>query len=248
MHTAIHLTVAQSKRLIAKGIAAHPQVRQAMTTGIVAVAQGTTNGYVAEELLGRPIDKTRFVTGRTVPDNYSGPRPSSELTGFVFRNGESIESKAVDVIDDMRAGDVFIKGANALNYDLGQAGVLIGHPTGGTVDAILGRIVARRIRLIHPVGLEKNIPGDLHDAAALQKDPEGGKGPTLWVTPGEIFTEIEAFAVLTEVLAVPTAAGGIGGAEGAIWFDLHGNSALLDRATALVASLRDEPPFIPVDG
>ena len=40
------LTVAESKRLIAKGVAALPQVQRAMKEGIVAVAPGTTNGYV----------------------------------------------------------------------------------------------------------------------------------------------------------------------------------------------------------
>ena len=55
MKMTVTLTVAESKRLIAKGVAAHPAVRQALENGLVAIAKGTTNGYVAEEILGQQI-------------------------------------------------------------------------------------------------------------------------------------------------------------------------------------------------
>ena len=37
------LTVAESKRLIAKGVAALPEIQNAMQEGMVVVATGTTN-------------------------------------------------------------------------------------------------------------------------------------------------------------------------------------------------------------
>lgn len=40
------LTVSESKRLIAKGVAALPEVKRAMEEGMVVVATGTTNAYV----------------------------------------------------------------------------------------------------------------------------------------------------------------------------------------------------------
>ena len=39
--------------------------------------------------------------------------------------------------------------------------------------------------------------------------------------PGVIFTEIEALHVLTGVEAMHVAAGGVGGAEGAVWLQIH---------------------------
>ena len=190
MHTSAVLTVSESKRLIAKGLIQSERMQRALNKGMVAVASGTTDGYVIEEITGEPFDKTRYVTGHTVPANFSGDNSVSyKEPDLVLRKGERVDMSVKDAVREMGPGDVFVKGANALNYDLEQAGVLIGHPTGGTVGAVLGTVVARRIHLVQPVGLEKSVPGDLHDAAALLAEREG-RGPTLWVTPGEIFTEI----------------------------------------------------------
>ncbi len=243
MHLIFSLTVSESKRLIAKGIAAYPPVRRALDQGIVAVATGTTNGYVIEEISGVPFEKQRYVTGRTLPAGYSGARPSYEVPDFVVSRGERLSVSAKEIIRDMGPGDVFIKGANALNYERKQVGVLIGDRTGGTVGAVLGTIVARRIHLLQPVGLEKSVPGDLH-AAALRLREIGGKGPTLWVTPGTPFTEIEALQVLAGVEAAAVGAGGIGGAEGAVWLAVFGNREELDRAGEILESVRGEPPFL----
>lgn len=243
MHFVTSLTVSEGKRLIAKGIAGTPLVRTAMDKGIVVICPGTTNGYVAEELTGGPLDKTAYVTGRTLPDGYSGPKCRKEMADVVFKDGQLVPMGISEVLPELGPGDVFVKGANAINYDLDQAGVLIGHPMGGTLGMALGRIVAQRVHLIHPVGLEKSIPGDLAEAAADMKNPDGS-GPTLWVSPGVIFTEIEALAILAEVEVVPISAGGIGGAEGAVWFMIAGTKSQLDRAREVLDAVRGEPLFI----
>lgn len=245
MHLVTSLTVSESKRLIARGVAQADLVRRALEHGTVAVGSGTTNGYIIEELTGERIDKTAMVTGRTLPAGYQGQPLSYTGEDLVIRKGERIRNvKANDTIKEMGPGDVFIKGANAINHERGQAAVLIGHPTGGSVGAILGTIVARRIRLLHPAGLEKSVPGDLAAVAAMiNGDPEG-KGPTLWLVPGMLFTEIEALRILAGVRAVPAGAGGVGGAEGAVWLALFGTTAELDRAQQILESVRGEPPFV----
>ncbi|MHC4574780.1 MAG: hypothetical protein ACYS76_11740 [Planctomycetota bacterium] len=63
----IVLTVSESKRLIAKAVAEMPIVKEALTKGMVIVCKGTTNTYVAEELLGRKIPHGAYVYGRTYP-------------------------------------------------------------------------------------------------------------------------------------------------------------------------------------
>lgn len=244
MHRILSLTVAESKRLIAKGIVRWDVVRRAVEHGIVAVGSGTTNGYIIEELTGEPFDKKTLVTGRTLPANYDGPKISYSGPDLVLRKGERLAVSARDILDEMGPGDVFMKGANALNYERRQAGVLIGHPTGGNVGAAIGTCVGRRVRFVHPVGLEKSVGIDLDEAAAMINRDASGKGPTLWVVPGDIFTEIEALDVLTGVRAVHVGAGGIGGAEGAVWLALFGNEAQLTAAEELLASIRNEPPFV----
>lgn len=244
MHRILSLTVAESKRLIAKGIVRWDVVRHALEHGIVAVGSGTTNGYIIEELTGEPFDKKTLVTGRTLPANYDGPKITYSGSDLVLRKGERLAVSAREILEEMGPGDVFMKGANALNYERRQAGVLIGHPTGGNVGAAIGTCVGRRVRFVHPVGLEKSVGVDLDEAAAMINRDAFGKGPTLWVVPGDIFTEIEALAVLTGVRAVPVGAGGIGGAEGAVWLALFGSEAQLAATEELLASIRNEPPFV----
>jgi hypothetical protein len=240
------LTVAESKRLIGRGVAACAEVQSALEEGIVAVAKGTTDGYVVEEITGETIDRTLYCTGTTQPAaGTSDVRVANELDDLVLQNGEPMEGfSATESVGEMAPDDVFIKGANALNYDLGQAGVLIGHPTGGTVGAAMGTIFARRITLIIPVGLEKSIPGDLYETAqALNRSGQSGRGPTLWPIQGEIFTELEALEVLAGVHAHPIAAGGILGAEGSVRIAVWGTEEQVERADATIDSVRGEPAF-----
>ncbi len=243
MHFVTSLTVAEGKRLIARGLVRHLAVRRVLERGLLVVAPGTTNGYVAEELLGKRLDKATYVTGRTLPNGYNGPTCRKELADLVLKDGQPQELSLEETLAQMGPGDVFVKGANAINHERGQAGVLIGHPQGGTMGLALGRIVARRIHLLHPVGLEKSVPGDLARAAAALKESDG-RGPTLWVTPGELFTEIEALRQLAEVEVMPLAAGGIGGAEGAVWLLVRGERSELEKAEEALAAVRNEPPFL----
>jgi len=67
------LTVAESKRLIAKGVTNLDLVKKALHKGMIAIARGTTNGYVAEEILGRKIDKTSYVLGVVLPGKKRAP-------------------------------------------------------------------------------------------------------------------------------------------------------------------------------
>jgi hypothetical protein len=240
------LTVAESKRLIARGVAACAAVQSALDEGILAVAKGTSDSYVVEEITGESIDKPLYCTGTTQPvGGKSEVRVANELDDLVLRNGERWDGvSATDSVDEMEPGDVFIKGANALNYERGQAAILIGHPTGGTIGAAIGTIIARRITLIIPVGLEKSIPGDLyHVSQALNRSAKSGSGPTLWPVEGEIFTELEAFEVLCGVHAHPIGAGGILGAEGSVRIAVWGSDEEIARADEVVESLRGEAPF-----
>lgn len=242
------LTVAESKRLIARAVKAHPLVTRALNEGVVAVAKGTTNAYVAEELLARGLHRHHYCTGVTTPPGREGPAPTAnKLPDAVLRHGDPVEDvSATEIVHEMGPGDVFIKGANALNYEKKQAGILIGHPTGGTIGQAIGTVVARRATLLIPVGLEKSIPGDLHDIyGELTRVGPGGDGPTLWPIDGMIFTEIEALRLfMSGGRAAPMGAGGVAGAEGSVRISVWGSSEHIARAEGAVESVRGEPPFV----
>ncbi|HUW56585.1 MAG TPA: hypothetical protein VMZ92_08110 [Planctomycetota bacterium] len=252
MFTEAVLTVAESKRLIAKGVASHPEVLHALTEGTLVICKGTTNAYVVEEVLGKEIRRTDYVTGSVVPATRQGQAPTSaKLPDVILEKGRLVEgTNSKEIVPKLKPGDVFIKGANAINYERNQAALLIGHPTGGTIGAAIGVLVARRVRLLVPVGLEKNIPGDLNDVAVCmnegdetdESDPR--HVPTLWPIPGEIFTEIEAIELLCGCEVVQTAAGGIAGAEGAVRLLIRGSADQVRQARALIANVQGEPPFI----
>ncbi|MEJ2108951.1 MAG: hypothetical protein P8Z37_03370 [Acidobacteriota bacterium] len=248
------LTPAAGKRLIAKAVAAHPDIQPVLKSGIIAVVAGTTNGYVAEELLaalnqGEGFDRKRFFRGVTLP-------PSSQSTGgiplpgtdsfpgdVIIVDGAWQKGKTIfDALDSLKEGDVVLKGANAVDITRRHAGVLIGDPKCGTVVAALQAAIGRRTRLILPVGVEKRIPGALNSIAQVLNAP-GAKGPRIFPVPGEILTELDAIRILTGAEAEITAAGGVGGAEGAVWLTITGESSQEKAAHDLMDSVCREPLF-----
>jgi hypothetical protein len=242
----VSLTVAESKRLIAKGVAAMPVVQRALAEGTVVIATGSTNGYCVEEITGQAIEKPKYMTGATLPHGVGRDgRLSREIPDFVLKRGQPQDGvSGKDALDDMGAGDVFIKGANALHYPTRRAGVLIGHPTGGTVGAALGTIIARRIHLLVPVGLEKCVAQPLEDVHTFMMSDPDCTGPSLWALPGEIVTEIEALRVLAGVDVVQSGAGGLAGAEGAVWLALRGTPDQIDAAKQVLDAVQGEPAFV----
>lgn len=241
------LTVSESKRLIAKGIAKVDYVQKALKEGLVAIAKGTTNGYVVEEILGREIHKPDYCLGFTRPAKAEGTAPiSGKIPDLVLQKGEPMDIAVVDVIRQMNEGDVFIKGANALNHERGQAALLVGHETGGTIGATIGCVIPRRIHCLIPVGLEKSVSYDLNAASERvgKVGERRGSISSLWVFSGHIFTEIEAIQTLTHADAFPIGAGGIGGAEGSVRLVIEGASEQIDLAAALIESVQGEPPFL----
>jgi hypothetical protein len=123
-----------------------------------------------------------------------------------------------------------------------QAGVLVGNPKGGTIAVALQAVAGRRVGLVLPVGLEKRVHADLNALAAILNTP-GAQGPRLLPVPGEVVTEIEALGILTGVKAELVAAGGVCGAEGAVWLAVTGSANQENAARTLMASIAHELPF-----
>ena len=244
-----NLTPVMGKRLIGKAMVRHPAVRAVLAKGTLVIVAGTTNGYVAEEILaatgqGEHFTRTGFRRGLTVPPGAGAP--AGELAGdVVLVDGAWQPGKQIfDVADALGAGDVVLKGANALDVARRRAAVQIGHPQAGTIGAALPGVYGRRVRLIVPVGLEKRIVGDLDEIAAAVNAP-GAEGPRLLPMPGEAFTELDAIELLTGATAAMVAAGGVCGAEGAVWLAVSGTDEQLAATAALVAQLAGEPPCQP---
>ncbi len=249
----IVLTPWESKRLIAKGVAQLESVKTALKEGIIAVARGTTNGYVVEELLGRPFDKENFVAGAIVPDKLCLMDFSKIKSEVAFVRGELQEIRTDTIIKDMKAGDVFIKGGNAVDPFL-NTGILIGASHGGTIGKTYGTIIARGIELVCPVGLEKLILLPVDEVATFaginKVDYSTGMPVGLFpITTGTTITEIQALELLVEadVDIMHMASGGVIGAEGSTILQVVGDDEGVKQIIELVKETKGEPPLkVPV--
>jgi len=244
------LTPSMGKRLIGRGIASHPAVATAIQNGTLVIVAGTTNGYVAEEVLrafcpeqSGDFARKGFRRGMVTPPDFDAESVKAELVGDVvvsggrWRQGQTI----FDVADSLSAGDVILKGANVVNVEADEAAVYIGHPQAGTAGAAVRAVTGRRVQMIVPVGLEKRTSDAIMDIAAQCNAPDT-EGPGMLPLPGRTYTELDAIEMLTGASGRLLAAGGVYGAEGAVWIGVRGTDEQLAATEQLWETLRSEPP------
>lgn len=248
------ISPAAGKRLIAKGLSQNQTIQKALTQSIIVIIAGTTNAYVAEELLkmtnqGSEFKKEHFFRGLVLPPSAKIteqgrlPDESSFPGDVILEKGKWLKGKTIfDVADKLKEGDIILKGANCLDLETGRAGILIGHPEGGTIGRALQLVLGRRVKLFIAAGLEKRIYGSIDKLAEIV-NASGNKGPRLWPVPGEIYTELEAIANLTGAEARLIAAGGVSGAEGSIRIFLSGKDSALKKAASLLYEIIREPLY-----
>lgn len=193
------LTPAAGKRLIAKALKRHPMIVEVLRSGRLIIVAGTTNGYLAEEILsqlGQAVGFSRrhFFRGVTVSPAWitaaqGRPPDNSGFPGdVVIDKGVWKRAKTIfDVAGDLGENDVIVKGANALDVASGHAANFVDHPDGGPMAAVLPAVMGRRAKLLIPVGLEKRVSGSLLDLAN-RLSASHARGPRLCPLPGQVFT------------------------------------------------------------
>ncbi len=243
----VTLTVAEGKRLIAKGLAKYPPVQDKLNNGVVIITRGSSNSYLVEEILYTNLARGVFMTGRIQPANSKPVAPDGEPLGeLILRNGAvDPDATLIAGLRSMQKGDIIFKGANLVNYREGKAGVCIGHPTGGTMGMFLPFIEKPGIRLIIPVGLEKQTSQNLDELEKISRADRDASGKIPWikVLPGELFTEIEAIKQFANVDVYQLASGGIAGAEGAVTLAIKGSPEEVKKALAAVSTVLGEPVY-----
>jgi len=232
-----------SKRLIAKGVATLRSVRTALDRGRIVVTLGTTNAYVAEELLGEPLDRGAYVAG-FIDDRWNINARLGEAGEIVLDRGKPIEETPEEALAALGVGDVVIKGGNALDPE-GVVGVLMGSSTGGTVGRYVASCLARGVELIAPISLSKSIHGSIAELSLEmgvgRVDLRMGIPCGIFPMHGHVVTEIEALETLFSVRALHVTSGGVGIGAATVSILIEGEEAAVRDAFALVESLRDEP-------
>lgn len=239
------LTSSESKRLIAKGVTAMPEVQSALSKHTIIVAGGTTNAFVAEELLGIHIpDKTGYTVG-IVTNGRTGISTSENRTHpFVIKQEKPQNMHWKEYLPSMAPGDVFIKGGSAIDHT-GLVAVMVSDAAGGTIGTAQGVLLARGITLIVPIGLEKMVP-DVRKAVEFLTPPLdtaiGDKVGLIPMLGAKVVTELTALDLLYDVEAQCIAAGGVGGSEGAVTIAVQGLDEEVERLLKDISAIKGEPP------
>jgi hypothetical protein len=229
------LNPAESRRLLAKATVALPEVQNAWNNGMIILARGITNAFVTEELFGISVEpKAGQTVGMVcggITNGNPGPPPS---TWHVVRQGKVVEGADSNVeILNFAPGDVFIKGANAIDNE-GNAGIYVSSVKAGTIGMAWPILTPRGCHLIIPVSLEKMVPSVIeaakHSGIYHFKYSTGLPTKLVPVPLGQVITEIQAFAVLAGIRAYHIGSGGVGGSEGSVHLSLEGDEERVEKA------------------
>ncbi len=246
MKAAITLTPAESRRLIAKGVVQMPEMKAALETAYVILNGGTTNAFVAQELLGKDIEPGRFTAGTNTNGLLCVTNPADRIPfPIIFYKGQVVQKTIREALDDFHKETVVIKGANAIDPE-GNVGVITAGFDGGTVPQIMGTITSQGLKLIVPVGLEKlvkSVKESANSVGAKTFDYTMGADFGMFcITNATPVTEIDALRILFGVEARHIASGGVGGSEGSVVLAIMGEEPKVKAAIALLESIKGEKP------
>ena len=258
MRALVVLTHSECKRLIARGIKEHPEVKDALKDGKIFVSRGSTTAYVLEELLGEPFNKSHYVAGQMTGDKndlfrFGSLKGEKRLKEVIIEKGVKREvDNFKDALQSFEPGDIIFKGGNTLGSD-GVVGVYLAHPEGGTIGGIVPIAIARGISIIAPISLSRSIDDSVWELSqilgnqAIDKEYTMGLPIGVMPIPGEVFTEFEAFELLyPEVNVFQIGASGVGTGEGSLHFLLIGEEEEVKKAYKdLVELAKTEEEYVP---
>lgn len=251
MQASFTLTVSESKRLIAKAVAAMPEVVRARREGYLLVGRGSTNAYVVEELTGEPLEKERYVAGQVIRGVACALHDDMRSRPVSFHEGRVIVEDPASLLPRLGPRDVLLKGGNAVDPE-GKVGVMMASPVGGTMGQFYMACKAQGVRIVYPVGLEKLVPSveqaALYAGRLVLERSIGARVGMACVADGDVVTEIDAIEILFGLDAVHFASGGYGGSEGCVMLVVDGDDSRVGECLDLVASIKGEPPLPSVKG
>ena len=243
-------TPPESKRFIAKAVAQLPEVKKAKLEDELVIGHGGTNVYVAEEILGECPDRDKFLSGLIINRILCVTQAEEKPPLLVLSKGVRVAPGATmeETLKNFGAESVFLKGANAVDPE-GNAGVFVAHPAGGTIGWSYGILSARGCRLIVPVGLEKLVPSVREAARSCGQDTlyycQGIRIGMIPLVNARVVTEIEAFRILFDLEATHVGGGGANESQGSVVLVASGDRETLDRAIALIESIKGEKSLRP---
>ncbi len=238
----------ESKRLIGRAVARLPEVQYALENSQMVIGHGSTNVYVAEEVLGHCPERDRYVSGQVINGTLCQTEPAEKPAIMRLVKGTLVPPVPTmeETLDGWDDTCLFIKGANAVDPEF-NAAVYNAHPSGGTIGFAYGKICAMGIPLIVPVGLEKLIPSVKAACTELgHARVDYFYGTKIGILPlinAKVITEIQAFDILYGLPAVHVGGGGVSGSEGTVVISVNGDDAAVQKAISEIEAIKGEPPL-----
>ena len=251
MKAVFTLKSAESRRLLAKAVIKMPEFQAAWKNAYVILAGGTTNAYIAQELLGRDAYEPQNCTvGTSSSGVLCVTHPDSrKIFPTIFKQGKAMPDMTIEqALNDFSIDTVIIKGANAIDPN-GNVGIITSGFDGGTIPKVIGTMTSTGLTMINPVGLEKlvsSVPAACRAVGAKRTDVSLGANFGMYclstTTP---VTEIEALDILFGVKATHVASGGIGGNEGAVILAVDGEDEAVNACVEFIETQVKGEPAVP---
>ena len=248
MRAVFSLNPWESKRLIGRAVSKLPEVAYALSHAQLGIAHGSTNVFVAEEVLGYCPERDKYASGQVINGTLCQTESSEKPPILRLVKGKPVPP--VPTMDETMAGwddkCVFIKGANAVDPEF-NAAIFNAHPGAGTIGFAFGKICGMGIPLIVPVGLEKLIPSVKLASTQLGHARvdyfNGQKIGMLPLINAKVITEIQAFKILFGLDAVHVGGGGVSGSEGTIVLSVEGDKQSVNESIEEINTIKGEPPL-----
>ena len=239
----------EGRRIIGKAVAAMPVVRNAHANGEMIIAHGSTNVFVAEEIMGEVPNKEFYLSGQVINNVLCQTQPEEKPPIIHLVKGELTPPapRMDEMLKNFDDTSVFIKGGNAVDPEF-NAGVFCAHPGCGTIGFAMGIMMARGGHLIIPLGLEKLIPSVTEAARHMGQDTfyyhAGQRTGMMPVTNATVVTEVQAMQILFGIEDVThVGGGGAMGSEGSVVLVAEAEKDKIDAAVELYESIKGEPPL-----
>ena len=248
MKAAFTLIPSESRRLIAKAVVQMKEIKIAKEKAYIILCGGTTNGFIAQELLGmRELEPQKFTAGTNTHRLLCVTDADKRIPfPIILHKGERSSKTLPEALQDFHIETVLIKGANAIDPE-GNVGVITSGFDGGTIAATIGTVTSQGLKYIFAVGLEKLVSSVKEAAAwagAKTLDYTIGADFGMYCIPnGIVVTEVEALKILAGVEAKHIASGGVGESAGSVVLVIKGEEANVRKAISIVESIKGEPPL-----
>jgi hypothetical protein len=251
------LTPTESKKLISKAVVALGSFKRAFETGTLAIHPSSTTVFIMTEL-GFGLDPDAlWICGLTVPrglcasaqileDVYRAGKfePQKYTHSWVIRKGEWVREPLLlkELLGSLKEGDLYIKSPNSIDPE-GKAGILFTATGAGTVGLVVKAQRKQHFEILLPTGLEKLINRPIKEVC--RETPKHAMnfctGTPCGLIPvqGTVITEVDAVKILSGAEAHMVAAGGVGGAEGAVVLTAKGDKKQIRKASEVLGSVKE---------